>query len=44
VFITECEFDNTDMEGTLSFEWLHVSGILTHRSVKFSLIPINRHF
>ena len=25
MLITECEFDNTDMEGTPSVEWRHVS-------------------
>jgi hypothetical protein len=30
VFITECEFDNTDMTGT-PIEMLRVSGFLTHR-------------
>jgi len=39
VFITECEFDNRDMAVTASTEWRHVSGVRTHRSVKWSLIP-----
>jgi hypothetical protein len=26
VFITECEFDNDDMDGT-GIEWQHVSGV-----------------
>jgi len=25
VFFTKCEFDNTDMEGTVCSEWRHVS-------------------
>jgi len=28
VFITECEFDNTDREGTPSIEWRHVSAFM----------------
>jgi len=39
----ECEFDNKDMEGT-TIECRIVSGVRTHRSVKFSLIPMNRNF
>jgi hypothetical protein len=31
---------NRDMEGTSSIEWRHVSGIRTHRSVKWCLKPI----
>jgi len=30
----EYEFDNTVIEGTACIAWRHVSGILTHRSVK----------
>jgi len=41
VFITECEFVITEMEGTPSTEWLHASSSLTHRSVKPNLIIIN---
>jgi hypothetical protein len=37
VFITECEFDNTDIVGTPSIEWRHVSGVGTHRAVKTSV-------
>jgi len=45
VFITENEFDNTRtyMEGT-PIEWLHVSGVRTHRSVKWCLNPLSQHF
>ena len=39
----ECEFDNTDMEGT-PIELRHVSGFLTHRSVKMHLNPPNNQF
>ena len=28
MFITECEFDNTDMEVIASIEWSHASGFL----------------
>jgi len=34
VFVTEFEFNNTDMKGTPSIEWWHVSGVGTHRAVK----------
>jgi hypothetical protein len=44
VFITECEFDNTDMEGTLYIEWRHVSGVRTHRSVKCCINPLSHQF
>ena len=44
VFITEREFDNTDMKGTASIELRHVSGFLTHRSVKWYLNPLNNQF
>jgi len=43
VFITECEFDNIDMDGT-PVEWRHVSGVSTHRSVKSCLHLLNRQF
>jgi len=33
----ECEFDNTDIEGTAFIEWRHVSGIHTHLSMKCCL-------
>ena len=33
MFITECEFDNTDMEGTPYIEWRHVSGVPTYISI-----------
>jgi hypothetical protein len=39
-FITECEFDNTDIMVTPSIEWRIVKGVLTHRSVKWCLNPI----
>jgi len=41
VFITECEFDNTDMEGTPTIEWRYVSGFRTHRLVKWCPNPMN---
>jgi hypothetical protein len=41
VFITECEFDNNDIEGTSSIEWRHVSGVRTHRSVIWCLNSLN---
>jgi hypothetical protein len=34
VFITECDFDNTDIEGTACIEWRLESVVLTHQSVK----------
>jgi hypothetical protein len=37
VFLKECEFDNTDIKGTLSIDWRHVS-------VKAGLYPINHNF
>ena len=40
MFIMECEFDNTDLEGTSYIEWRHVSGVPTHRSVKWCLNPL----
>jgi hypothetical protein len=40
VFITECEFDNTDLEGSASVEWRHVSGVHTLRSVHWCLNPL----
>jgi hypothetical protein len=43
-FFTVCEFDNTDMEDIHSIEWRHVSGVRTHRSVKWCLSPLNNHF
>jgi len=30
VFITECEFDNTDIEGTTPTEQRHASGVPTN--------------
>jgi hypothetical protein len=44
VFIMECEFDSTDIEGTACIELRHVSGFLTHRSVKWCLTPLNHQF
>jgi len=38
VFITECELDNTDMFGTRTIERRNVSGVRTHRTVKFLYI------
>ena len=40
----EYEFDNTVIEGTACIEWRHVSGVRTHRSVKWSLNPLNHQF
>ena len=39
MFITECESDNTDLEGSASVEWRHVSGVHTLRSVQWCLNP-----
>jgi hypothetical protein len=44
VFITECEFDNTDMEGTASIKLQHISDFLTYLSVKWRLNPLNHQF
>jgi len=44
VFVTECEFDNTIMEGTTFVEWRHVSGVRKHRSLKWFLNHLNHHF
>jgi hypothetical protein len=44
VFIRECEFDNTDMEWTAYIECRHVSGVRTHRSVKWCQNPLNHQF
>jgi hypothetical protein len=43
VFIMECAFDNTDMEGTTT-DWYNVSGVHTHRSVKMCLNLLNHQF
>jgi hypothetical protein len=43
VFIRECEFDNTEMEGTAYIEWQHVSGVRTDRSVKLCVNPLTIH-
>jgi len=43
VFITECEFDNSFMEGTPSVEWWHVWAVRTHRSVKWFPNHLNHH-
>jgi len=40
----KCEFDNTDIEGTPSVECRHVSGVRTHRSVKWCLNRLNYQF
>jgi len=40
----ECEFDNTDMEGTPSFKWNYVSDLRTHRSVKWSVKYLDQNF
>ena len=40
-FIAKCGFANTDMEWSSSIEWRHISGVRTHRSVKWCLKPIN---
>ena len=44
MFIMECEFDNTDMEGTPYIEWRPVSGVRTQRSVKWCINAINHSF
>ena len=41
VFITVCEFDNTDTEGASSIEWRHVSGVRRRRSVNWCLKSVN---
>jgi hypothetical protein len=42
-FITECEFDNTDMEWASSIECRHVSSVPTLRSVQSCLNPPYDH-
>ena len=37
MFITECEFNNTDMEGTASAEWRYVSA---HRTAGLSSLAV----
>jgi len=44
LFITECEFDNSDIIATVSIEWGLVSGVRTHRSVKWCLNPLTPQF
>jgi hypothetical protein len=43
VFTTECDFDNTDIEGT-PIELRHITRILTHGSMKRLLNPLNHQF
>ena len=43
VFITECEFDIRDMERTPSVSYWHVSGVLTHRLLKWCPNLIHQH-
>jgi len=40
----EREFDIRDMAGTPSTEWRHLSGVCTHRSVKWCPDPLNHQF
>ena len=42
-FLTDCESDNTDTEGTHSIAWRHVSGIHTHRSMKWCFNALGQH-
>jgi hypothetical protein len=43
VFMTECEFDNIDLEGNYT-EWRHVSDVRTYRSMILSLNRLNSYF
>ena len=43
-FYHRMRFDSTDMEGNPSIEWRHVSGVRTHRSVKWCLNSFKRRF
>jgi len=43
VFISECEFDNTNTEWT-PIEWRNVSGFHTNRAVKWCLNLLNHQF
>jgi hypothetical protein len=42
MFIIECGFYNTDMEGITSIKWQHVSGVRIYLSVKLCLKPLNK--
>ena len=44
MFITEREFDITDMEVTHSIEWRQVSEVPTHRLLTSNLINIRHNF
>jgi len=44
MIFTECEFDHTDMEGTSSIKWRHLSGVCTHGPVKWCPDRPNHQF
>jgi hypothetical protein len=44
IFITECEFDSTEVEGAASLQGRHQRGILAHRSVRSCLNPPKYRF